>query len=94
MVLKVYLEILVIALISIFEFFDNFILADELFTKALQSPKTFVSVNNNFRGKLVLLLELPVTFDERFIANSVPFFIPDFNLLSCELNNFTFNRLY
>ena len=25
---------------------------------------------------------------------SVPFFIPDFNLLSCELDNFTFNMLY
>ena len=29
-------------------------------------------------------------FDERFKVTLLPFFIPDFNLLSYELGNFTF----
>ena len=33
--------------------------------------------------ELVSLLELPITFDERFKVTSVLFLIPDFNLLSC-----------
>ena len=44
--------------------------------------------------KLVSSLEFPVRFDERFKVISVPFFIVDFNLLSCQLDNFTFNVLY
>ena len=36
-------------------------------------------------------LEPPAAFDESFKVISVPFFIPDFNLLSCELDNFTLN---
>ena len=31
---------------------------------------------------------------KRFKVTLVPFFIPDFNLLSCELDNFTFKQLY
>ena len=31
-----------------------------------------------------------IIFDDRFKVISVSFFIPDFNLLSCELDNFTF----
>ena len=38
-------------------------------------------------GKISLTLESPTTFDERFKVTSVPFFISDFNLLSCELDN-------
>ena len=34
--------------------------------------------------KLVPSLEPQITFDERFKGTSVPFFIPDCNLLSCE----------
>ena len=47
--------------------------------------------------KLITSLELPVTFDkfdERFRVISVPFFIPDFSLLSYQLDNFTFQVLY
>ena len=33
-------------------------------------------------------------FDERFKVTPVPIFIPDFNLLICELHNFTFKVLY
>ena len=40
------------------------------------------------------LLESPIIFDERFKVTSVQFFIADFNLLSCELDNFTFNVLF
>ena len=38
-------------------------------------------------GKSTLSLELQIKFDAR--VTSIPFFILDFNLLSCELDNFT-----
>ena len=44
--------------------------------------------------KLVSPLELPMKFDERLKATLVPFFIAGFNLLSCELDNFTFKMSY
>ena len=44
--------------------------------------------------KLVSSLESSITFDERFKVPSVSFFIFDFNLLSCELHNFTFIVLH
>ena len=74
--------------------FDNFILADETFAKTLGSLETCVLVNNNLCGKIYSSLELPITFDERCKVTSAPFFIPNVNLLSCELNNFTFKVLY
>ena len=46
--------------------------------------------NNDLCGKLASSLELPITFAERCKVTSVPFCIPDFNSLSCELDNFTF----
>ena len=70
--------------------FDNFILADEPFAKALRSFETCVLVNNNLCGKFFSSLESLTTFDEVFKVTSVPFFIPSFNLLSCE---FTILRL-
>ena len=39
-------------------------------------------------------LELPTTFDEILKVTSEPFYFPNFNLLSCELDNFTFKVLY
>ena len=51
--------------------------------------ETFVLVNNNLCGKLFSSLESPTTFAESFKNTSVQFFIPDFNLLSCEIDNFT-----
>ena len=57
----------------------------------LRSLKACVLVNNNRCGKLVSSLESPTTFDENFKVTSVPILIPDFNSLSCELDNFTFN---
>ena len=68
-------------------------LVDELFAKALRSFKTYL-FNNHLYEKLVSSLELRITFDERFKVTSVQFFIIDFNLLSCELANFTFKVLY
>ena len=40
--------------------------------------------------KLFSSYESTTTFDESFKVTSVLFFITDFNLLSCELSNFSF----
>ena len=53
--------------------FDDFIIVEEPFAKPLRSLETFVLVNNNLCRKLYSLLELPITFDERFKLTSVPF---------------------
>ena len=74
--------------------FDNFILAEEFFVKALLSVETCVLVYNNLCRKLFSSLELPATYDEIFKVTLVPLFIPDFNSLSCELDNFMFKMLY
>ena len=66
-------------------------LAKELFTKALQIFETCVFVNKNLRGKLFSSLKLPTTFDEIYF---IDIFIPDFNSLICELDNFTVKVLY
>ena len=66
--------------------FDNFILAVKPFAEALQGFETCILVNNNLRGKLFLLSELPTRFDERFKVTSVLFFNRKFNWLSCELD--------
>ena len=42
--------------------------------------------------KISFIIRITNTFDERFKAIPVPFFISDFTLLSCELDNFTFKR--
>ena len=62
--------------------FGNFILAEYLFAKGLWSLETCVLVINNLCGKLFSSLESPTTFDETFRVTSVPFFIPDFDVLS------------
>ena len=51
-----------------------------------------VLVNNELCEKLISSLELPVKFDQRFRLSSI--FIAEFELLSCELDNYTFNVLY
>ena len=50
-------------------------------------------VNNNLYGKLASSFEFPVRLDEKFQITSGPFFVADFNLLSCEGDSFTFNVL-
>ena len=67
--------------------FDNFILADEPFVKALPSLNTCVLVNNDLCGKLFSALESPATFEVILKVTSVLFFIPDINFLRCELEN-------
>ena len=74
--------------------FDNFKLAEELFAKALKSFEACVLVNNKLCEKLFSSLESAAIFDESFKVTSVSVFTPDFNLLSCELENFTFKVLY
>ena len=68
--------------------FDNFLLAEELLAKALQSLKTCILVNNNLCRKSFS----PLESDE--IVQVTSFFIPDFNLLSCELDSFKFKVVY
>ena len=68
-------------------------LAEELFAKALRSFETCVLVNNNLCGKSFSSVRSPTTFAERSEVTLVPFFIADFNLLSCELDHFTFKVL-
>ena len=50
--------------------FDNFIIAEDLFAKALRSFESCVIVNNNLCGKLSSSLESPITFDESFEVTS------------------------
>ena len=69
-------------------------LVEELLAKALRDLEICVLVDNNICRKLFAALEPPTTFDEIFKVTSVPCFISDFNLLSCELDNFTFKMLY
>ena len=70
--------------------FDNFILAEGLFSKSLQNFETGVLANNNLCRKLFSLLESTTTFDEVFKAILVQFSLLDFNLLSWKLDSFTF----
>ena len=57
--------------------------------------KTCVLIDNNLCRKLFSSLESPSIFDKSIkLFQHHPFFIPDFNLLSCELNNFTFKMFY
>ena len=74
---------------------ENFILAEELFATALRSFEICVLINNSLRGKLLPSLESPATFEEMFWRSYFSTnFIPDFKLLSCELDNYTFKVLY
>ena len=59
--------------------FDNFILADAPFAKALRSFETCVSVNYNLCGKLFPPLESPATFNNILEVTSAFFCILDFN---------------
>ena len=70
------------------------ILTNELFAKDFRSLDASVPIENNLSGKLVSSLESPITFVERFKVTLVPFLILDFNLLSCELDDFTFKMLH
>ena len=68
--------------------FDNLVFFDKLVFEIC------VWVSNNSWAKLLSSLESQTTFDESFAVTSVPYFILDFNLLSYELDNFTFEALH
>ena len=68
-----------------YQVFENFILADEPFAKALQILEICVSVNIKLCGKLASSLLSTTTFNESFKVTWVPIFILDLNLLSCEI---------
>ena len=74
--------------------FGKLISVDVWLAKALRVFATFLLVNNNLCGKLASSSGLPIIFDDNLKNTSVPFFIADFNLLSCEFDNFTFKLLY
>ena len=59
------------------------------FGKLLPIFETYVLANNNFWGKLFSSLDSSTVLDKRFKVTSAPFFIPEINLLSSELDNFT-----
>ena len=53
-------------------------------------PRICVLVNHNLCRISFSSLASPKTFEEILKVISVPFFIPDFNLLSFQFDNFTF----
>ena len=44
--------------------------------------------------KISFITESPIMLGDNLITTSFSFFIADFNLLSCEFDNFTFTLLY
>ena len=74
--------------------FENLMSTDELLANALQILETCLSVKNNSCGKLVLSSESPIMLGDNLITTSFSFFIANFNLFSCEVDNFVFKRLY
>ena len=74
--------------------FANFTIADKLFAESVRIFETCLSVDNNLSEKLVSSLKFPIQFDKRFKVTSVTFSMADFNLLSFELDSFTFSVLY
>ena len=72
------LEVYLKILLVVLPCVTEFLIIFILPAKALRSFETCVLVNNNLCRKVA----------------SVPFFIPDFNLLSCELDNFLFKFFY
>ena len=64
--------------------FYNFVLADELFPKVYQALKPFYQLIIIY-VEINLVIRIPNNIWLKFKAISVPFFLPDFNLLSCEI---------
>ena len=67
--------------------FENIILADEPFAKALEVYESCVLFNNNLE-KLVSPLKLPTIFDERFKFTLKSFFNRDFDLFKSRIRGF------
>ena len=62
--------------------------------KAFGKFATCISVSNNLCEKLAPSLELPIILNDSLSVISGSFFVADFNLLSCELDNIKFTVLY
>ena len=87
MVLRVYLKVLLTVLFYVIEF----LITLHYVKNYLEKPyEACVLVNNSLSRKLVSSLESQTTFDE---ITMVQFFIPDFNILICQLENSTFKVL-
>ena len=71
-------------------------MAGNFFAKGSQSLEICVSVNNNLCINLASPVDSSTTSEGRFnfFFYFFSFFIPDLYLLSCELDNFTFNVLH
>ena len=97
---EMYQEIHLLVLFLIIQFL-NFILVDKLFVKTSRRFTTRLlgiiyvnlSLRNNLCEKLASSLELSIIFDDSLSVASVSFFVAGFNLLSSELDNFTFALL-
>ena len=63
-----------------------------MFAKALRGLQTFLSCISKFWGKLVSLV--PIMFNDNHRDTSVAFFVTDFSLLRCNIDNFTFTLWY
>ena len=74
--------------------FDNLISVHVWLAKALRRFATSLLVKNNYCVKSVSSSELPMIFDDNHKITSDSLFMADFNLLSCEFDNFTFKLLY
>ena len=71
--------------------YDKLTCVDEWFAKALGRFATCLLVNNKLWGILVSLS--PIIFGDSLKTTSISFFIADFNLLSVELDSFTFKTI-
>ena len=87
MVLRVYLKVLLTVLFYVIEFLITLHYVMNYLKKLYEAC---VLVNNSLYRKLVSSLESKTAFDE---ITMVQFFIPDFNILICQLENFTFKVL-
>ena len=72
--------------------FDILGVPGKLFAKAWQISAIFLPASNTFYGKIVLLLDLLIIFDDNLKVTSL--FTANFNLLSREFDNFRFTLLY
>ena len=73
---------------------ENLISTDELLANALCILETCLPVSNNSCGKLTLSIEPPIMLGYNLITTSFWFFTADFNLFSCEFDNFTLTLLH
>ena len=74
--------------------FDNSTSTDEWFVKTLQTFSIFLSVSNSVWGKSEVSLVFPILFIDRLKVILTCFFVTDFNISGCDLDNFTLTMFY